>query len=91
MEKLCINAWKNYSVGTVKDKGMNDIPKKNVSSVTKGVTFAVSMLTSLVIGYICQCSLEWSVSQSKESHFPAIHKSQKQSNSLLDLTYFMVL
>lgn len=61
LEKLRLSAWKKNPVNAEKDKEMTDGPKileNNVSSVTKGVKFAVSMFILFVIDYIIYLSLD---------------------------------
>lgn len=56
MEKLRISAWKKNPVSAEKDKEPKDSPRmfeNNVSAVTKGVKFAVSMF----IFFICYIHL----------------------------------
>ena len=47
LEKLRLSAWKKNPVDAEKDKDVKD-----VSAVTKGVKFAVSMFTLFLIGHI---------------------------------------
>lgn len=61
LEKLRLSAWKKNPVNAEKDKETKDGPKileSNVSSVTKGVKFAVSMFILFVIDYIMYLSLD---------------------------------
>lgn len=61
LEKLRLSAWKKNPVNAEKDKETKDGPKileNNVSSVTKGVKFAVSMFILFVIDYIMYLSLD---------------------------------
>lgn len=51
LEKLRLSAWKKNPVNAEKDKETRDGPKmfaNNVSSVTKGVKFAVSMFKQFI-------------------------------------------
>lgn len=55
LEKLRLSDWKRNPVSAEKDKETKDDPRvseNNVSSVTKGVKFAVSVFTLFVIGCI---------------------------------------
>lgn len=55
LEKLRLSAWKKNPVNAEKEKEIKEAPKileSGVSSVTKGVKFAVSMFI-LFIDYVC--------------------------------------
>lgn len=75
LEKLRLSAWKKNTVNAEKDKETKDGPKifeNNVSTVTKGVKFAVSVFTLFVIGYIHVVCCVVSVCLRLGSHFSIV-------------------
>ena len=61
LEKLRISAWNKNPVSAEKDNETKDGPRISanpVSTVTKGVKFAVSTFTLFVIGLIILCRMQ---------------------------------